>query len=136
MSSAQHREEVWRRAVEAGNGIVYCNLCHCRVHIGDDWHESHSPIAKTFGGTVTGVAHLRCNVADNVEYVIPAAAQARRRWRRHNGITGPGLGDDPLPGGKRSNVTKTFRHGVKPRRTGKQKHDYTMAVLWPFGRLE
>lgn len=136
MSSAHHREEVWKAAEAAGNGHVYCNLCTLEVHPGDDWDESHSPIPKTFGGAATGVAHRTCNIKDNIEFVTPRAAQARRQWRRHRGITGPGLGDDPLPGGHRSNITKKLNGKVEPRLSGNQKHWRTMAALGRSGRPE
>lgn len=136
MSSAQHREEVWKRAEFAGDGKVYCNLCSLEVIPGDDWDESHCPVPKTFGGTVTGVAHRACNIEDNIVFVTPRAAQARRQWRRHHGITGPGLGDTPMEGGKRSNITKTIKGAVKPRLSGNQKHWRAMAALGRSGRPE
>ena len=136
MSSAHRREEIWKAAEIAGNGVVYCNLCTLEVRPGDDWDESHCPVPKTFGGTITGVAHRACNIKDNVEFVIPRAALARRQWRRHHGIRGPGLGDDPLPGGRRSNVTKKLNGKVEPRLTGNQKHWRAMAALGRSGRPE
>jgi len=135
-SSSREREAVWQRAEAEGNGRVFCNLCGIRVFTGDDWDISHYPVPKSSGGTKTGVAHRRCNIKDNVEYVTPIAARVRRKHRWHTGVTGPGLTDDALPGGRRSNVSKTIKGKVVPRLTQAQKYRQTMAALWPHGRPE
>lgn len=51
------------------------------------------------------------------------------------GITGPGLGRRPLACGKRSRsgLTKTFRHGVQPRRTQAELYRELMADRFPEG---
>jgi 5-methylcytosine-specific restriction enzyme A len=55
----------------------------------------------------------------------------------HLGITGPGLGRCPLPGGRRDRDgnpglwCKTFRHGVQPRTTQAERHRALMARLYP-----
>jgi hypothetical protein len=136
MSSAHQREEVWKKAADAGNGHVYCNLCRLEVFPGDDWDESHIGAPKALKGTSAGVAHHACNVEDNVTFVIPLVARAKRMWRHHYGVDGPGLGDNPLPGGRRSNVTKKLNGRVEPRLTQAQKHRRMMAERYPFGRGE
>lgn len=97
------------------------------------WHESHIGAPKALDGETVGIAHKRCNEMDNVAFVIPLVARAKRLRRRHFGITGPGLGDNPLPAGRRSNVTKKLNGTVEPRLTQAQKHRRTMAALYPFG---
>jgi hypothetical protein len=76
MSSAQHREEVWKRAVAAGNGIAYCNLCTLPVRPGSDWHESHSPVAKTFGGKITGAGAVTTASRDRGSAMIRFRAES------------------------------------------------------------
>ncbi len=128
MTSARDREAAWKRAEAEGNGRVFCNLCGIRVFTGDDWDISHCPVPKSSGGTKTGVAHRRCNVKDNVEYVTPTAARIRRKHRWHTGVTGPGLTDNALPGGRRDNISKKLSGEVVPRIVGKgAKYRQTMA---------
>jgi len=133
---SKDRAAVWESAEAEGHGRVLCNLCSGEVLPGDDWDISHGPIPKVFGGKRVAVAHRRCNRLDNIEYVTPAAALVRRKRRRHFGVTGPGLGDNPLPAGRRSSVTKKLNGKVEPRLTQAQKHRRTMAALYPFGRSE
>jgi hypothetical protein len=136
VSSAREREDAWKRARLAGNGHVFCNLCHCEIVTGDDWDLSHAPIPKTLGGSSTAPGHRRCNIKDNVEYVTPTAARVRRKHRWHMGITGPGLSANALPGGRRDNISKKLNGEVVPRLPRYGKHAQTMAALWPHGRLE
>jgi 5-methylcytosine-specific restriction enzyme A len=51
----------------------------------------------------------------------------------HLGITGPGLGRCPFPAGKRAGITRTMRHGVKPRLTQAERHRALMAERFPEG---
>jgi hypothetical protein len=136
MSSARERETVWERAFAEGNGHVYCNLCGQEIFPGDDWDISHQPIPKTLGGKLVAPGHRRCNIKDNVEYVTPTAARVRRKHRWHTGITGPGLSQNALPGGRRDNVTKKLNGKVEPRLPRYGKHARAMAALWPHGRPE
>jgi len=134
VTSALEREVIWECAFAEGNGHVFCNICGSEVFPGDDWDRSHYPIPETLGGIVVGVGHRRCNIQDNVEYVTPIAARVRRKHRWHTGITGPGLTEDALPGGRRSNVSKTIKGKVVPRLPRYGKHARAMAALWPQGR--
>lgn len=45
----------------------------------------------------------------------------------HLGIKGPGLGRSPMPAGRRSRISRTFRHGVQPRQSGTQRYRVLMA---------
>lgn len=131
MTTLPSREEVWKaEAAKHPDGKVFCNLCGGEVLAIEAWdrsHEGHHP--RAFGGNVVGVGHVKCNVKNNLEFVIPAAAQARARHKRHVGITGPGLGANALPAGRRSNVVKKVNGEVEPRLTGSQKHARLMTML-------
>jgi hypothetical protein len=48
----------------------------------------------------------------------------------HLGIIGPGLGRSPMPGGRRSNVSKTFS-GVKPRQSQAERHRAMIVERFP-----
>jgi hypothetical protein len=118
------------------NGRVFCNLCGGEVDRSTPWDESHIGAPKALGGSRTGVAHRACNQLDNVEHVRPLIIKANHMRDRHLGITGPGLSDTPLPAGRRSGITKRLNGKIEPRLTGAQKHQRTMAALYPFGRPE
>lgn len=105
----------------------YCNLCHQPVLPGDAWDVSHSGAPKANGGKSVGVAHRNCNQRDGHENVTPMVAKAKRQRRRHTGVTGPGLGPQPMRCGKRSALSRTFSHGVVPRRNHAAKHRIAMA---------
>jgi hypothetical protein len=85
---------------------------------------------------LVGPGHRACNQLDNIHYVIPLVARGNRLHDRNVGITGLGLSDTPLPAGRRSGITKRLNGKVEPRLTGAQKHQKTMAALYPFGRPE
>lgn len=131
--SATARTKLWKReALNAyldGRGrFPICNLCDLPVAPGHDWDESHAPEKpRCFGGTRTGVAHLRCNRDHGAKVVVPAFAESNRKQRQHIGAAGPGLGKSPMRAGRRSSVKKTFRHGVVPRLSGVQEHARVMA---------
>ena len=102
-------------AYKAGLGkFPICVHCHQPV-TGKGWDESHVGAPAALGGTQVGVGHRICNQLDNNLNVTPMVARVKRVRLRHLGITGPGLGRHPLPGGVRSAVSKTMRHGVQPR---------------------
>jgi hypothetical protein len=127
-SRARYRETIWEAAEVDGNGTVFCNLCMGRVVGTEAWAISHVGAPAALGGTDVGVAHKLCNERDNLAFVIPLVARAKRLRRRHLGITGPGLTDNPLPGGRRDNISKKLSGEVVPRITGKgAKHRQTMA---------
>lgn len=143
-NSPKYREELWKAvAKERKDGKVICNLCGLEVAPGHDWkpwegdwHESHIGVPKAHDGNTVGIAHKRCNELDNITFVIPHFARTKRLFRKHNGIDGPGLSKDALPAGRRSNITKKLNGSVEPRLSGSQKHQRTMAALWPNGRPE
>jgi hypothetical protein len=123
--SLRGRELLWLSCLDH-DGTVRCNLCGGPVRCGEDWHVSHVGAPKCLGGTSTGVAHAKCNRDHNHQVVTPMVAKAKRQWRRHNGISGPGLGSRPMAGGKRSDISKGFR-GVVARQTQADKHRRAMA---------
>ena len=124
------RAKLWDACIDPATGFVLCNLCGGRVLPGEAWHESHIGTPKAWGGNTVGIAHKICNEADNLAFVIPATAKADRQRRRHLGITGPGLSANPLPAGRRSNVTKTLNGKVETRLSASQKHKRAMAALY------
>lgn len=131
--SPTKREALWlceaTAAVAADRGPhPICNLCDLPVQPGQAWDESHMPIARSFGGSLTGVAHERCNRMHGVQVVWPAVAKSNRVRRFHIGASGPGLGRYPMRAGRRSLVSKTFRNGLQPRLTLAQKHARAMAA--------
>lgn len=77
------RELAWQTAETAGNGRVLCNLCGCEILPGDDWDISHVGRPACLGGVDIGPAHRACNMKDNVTFVIPLIARAKRIWKRH-----------------------------------------------------
>lgn len=130
--NSKKRDALWSReclaAHLAGRGqLPICNLCDMPVTIGQTWDESHDGTPKAFGGKSTGIAHHRCNHQHGAQIVAPAAAKAKRVRRKHIGVTGLGLGRCPMRAGRRSDVTKTMRHGLQPRLTQSEKHAATMA---------
>ena len=115
-------------AHKAGRGrYPICPHCDLPVEPGQPWDEVHVGAPKCFGGKDTGVGHRECNQRDNNENVTPAAAKAERVRKFYLGITGPGLGRCPMDGGRRSSVTRTMTHGVRPRLTQAQKLAATLA---------
>jgi hypothetical protein len=125
--SARYRELVWEAAMVDGDRKVFCVHCHCRVMPADAWDICHTGAPAALGGTDVGVGHRTCNIRDNIQFVTSFVAATKRKRRRHLGIIGPGLGDNPLPAGKRSGVSKTLRGEVVPRLTQAQKHRRAMA---------
>ena len=120
--SPTKREALWDReaklACAAGRGPdPICNRCDLAVTPGQDWDESHEPVAAAFGGHETGVAHRRCNREHGARVVWPAVAKSDRVRRFHIGAAGPGRGRHPMRAGRRSGERKTFRYGVVPRLT-------------------
>lgn len=105
-------------AYKVGRGkFPICPHCDRPVEPGQAWDEAHVAVPKALGGKSTGVGHRICNRLDNNQVVTPMVASVRRKKLRHLGVTGPGLGRHPLPGGKRSKLSKTINNGVQPRRT-------------------
>lgn len=126
--SPKYRELLWRACCldcfgnPAPDGIVLCNICHMTVVPGDEWDESHIGAPAALAGKQVGVAHRECNRRHNNEVVTPMVAKAKRQKRRHVGITGPGLSDQPLPCGKRSKMKKTMRGEVVARVSQSEAH--------------
>jgi hypothetical protein len=121
------RDQTWAleklAAYRAGRGeLPICVHCDQPVMIGQDWDVAHVTVPRAFGGKSVGCGHRRCNQQDNNTNVTPAVAKADAVYRKHVGIDGPGLGNHPMQGGRRSGVRKTMRHGVQPRLTQAQKH--------------
>lgn len=117
-----------RKAREQQRGeYPICNICDMAIEPGHDWHESHMPIAKTFGGRKTGCAHLLCNLRHNNLVVTPAAAKSKAVRRRHLGIVRPGLTRARLPCGKSARLMKKITGEIVPRETQLEKLRRTLA---------
>lgn len=117
------------------NGLGNFPICpHCDQPVKPDqaWDEAHITVPRCFGGKSTGVGHRECNQRDNHQTVTPAASKARNVWKKHVGITGPGLGPAPMQAGRRSTISKTMRNGVQPRRTLAERHRSFMRARYPF----
>ncbi len=78
---------------------------------------SSSRTSTVIQGRSTGVGHRACNQRDNNLVVTPMVARAKRLAAIAAGRKGPGLGRYPMRAGRLSTETKTFRHGVRRRRT-------------------
>jgi hypothetical protein len=123
---SKRREALWQcealAAYKAGRGEhPICVHCDRPVTVGQAWDEAHVVVPRALGGKDTGVGHRLCNRLDNNLVVTPTVARVKRVRLRHLGVTGPGLGRHALPGGTRSGLSKTMRHGVQPRLTLGQK---------------
>jgi hypothetical protein len=106
------------KARAAGRGdIPICNICDCPVGIGQAWHESHDPdgMPKALGGTEVGIAHDRCNLDHGAKVVTPFVARMKRIRAKH---TGAYRSQNPLPGGRNSNLKKKMDGTVVDRSTG------------------
>jgi hypothetical protein len=110
-NSAKYRELLWLACLD-DLGRVHCNLCGLPVEAGSRWHDSHVGAPKALGGRTVGVAHDTCNLEHGSQVVTPMVAKAKRQFRKHNGITGPGLGKRPMPGGRRSKWKKKMDGSV------------------------
>jgi hypothetical protein len=110
--SPKAREALWHAqaamAREAGRGeYPICNLCGGFVLPGRLWDVSHDPSRpRAWGGEDVGVAHRKCNRQHGARVVTPAVAKAKRQWRNNVGINEPGLGPNPLPGGRLDRLKK------------------------------
>lgn len=124
--TAKQREALYeserQKAIAAGRGeFPVCNICSMSVTRSHLWDESHDPSKPhAWGGTAVGVAHRRCNRLHGQRVVTPAVAKAKRQWRSDVGITGDGLGDNPLPGGRNDPRKRTMRGEVVARATGER----------------
>lgn len=117
--STSKRQALWDR--EAMNAYLddlpycpICNLCGLQVQPGQDWDESHGPVAKAFGGRRTQIAHKRCNREDGA-MVTRAVAKSDRVRARHTGAFRPRR---PLPGGRNDPRKRTMSGNVVNRATG------------------
>jgi hypothetical protein len=139
---SRHRDNLYGdakvAAYLAGRGEhPICNLCDRPVTPDQAWDESHDPSRhRCFGGKSKGIAHSLCNREHGAKVVTPAFAKAERVRKRHLGITGPGLGRNPMRCGRRSRQRKTMSHGVQPRLTHAQRHALFMGARYPFLRDE
>lgn len=123
----KQREALYEReaasALDTGKGEhPICNIPFCGqpVRPGEPWDESHYPRPHAWGGTVTGVAHRKCNRLHGAQVVTPANAKANRNKRNRLGITRPGLGLKPLPGGRDDRLKRTMSGKTVLRATGEQ----------------
>jgi hypothetical protein len=108
-----------RNAAGALEEYPRCNIPGCGAFVlpGQRWVESHYPVMKTNGGTVTGVAHQRCNFLFWCEVEAPQLARMKKARRRHIGARVPR--GRPLPGGRDDPRKRTIAGPVVERATGK-----------------
>lgn len=121
------REQVWQleclAAHKAGRGeFPICVHCDLPVVPPQAWDRAHVTVPRAFGGKSVGVGHQKCNQLDNNLVVTPAAAKADEVRKKHSGVSGPGLGRERMPCGRRSLQSKTMGHGVQRRLTHAEKH--------------
>jgi hypothetical protein len=110
--SSTDREKLYDRC-RGENKFPTCNLCGCPVDgIHQAWDESHFPVAHTFGGTETGIAHRDCNRRHNNEVVTPANAKANRVRRN---FIGASVSSFPMRGGKNDTIKRTMSGKVVKR---------------------
>jgi hypothetical protein len=127
MSTPAQREALYDQEAAKAQALKrgpypICNLCDLPVTPGQRWHESHDPSrAKAFGGSLTGVAHKKCNEDHGHRIVTPAVAKAKRQARAHKGATYPGMGKHRLPCGRDSRLSKTLSGKVVRRLSQGQK---------------
>jgi hypothetical protein len=131
-TSSRYRECLWLKCQDA-SGRVWCNLCGLEVASGSAWDESHIGAPRALKGRTVGIAHRLCNREHGRKVVVPMVAKAKRQWRNHNGITGPGLGCHPLPAGRRSGVSKKISGEVIARQSQSEKHRAAMAKRYGGG---
>ena len=70
-----------------------------------------------------------CNHEHGAKVVIPFVAKAKRLYRKHHGIEGPGKGKGAMPCGRSSGFKKTMHNGVVRRVSQAEKHRALMARL-------
>lgn len=110
--SSSKREELYDRC-RGDNPLPTCNLCGLPVDgTRQAWDESHFPVAASFGGTETGVAHRSCNQKHNHEVVTPQNAKANR-VRQH--YIGAAVSRTPMRGGRADSIKRTMSGRVVPR---------------------
>ena len=122
MTSTTKRQKLYdsevAKAKAAGRGdLPICNICDCPIGIGQAWHESHDPdgIPKAWGGTITGMAHAKCNLDHGAKVVTPMVAKGKRARAKH---TGAYRSQNPLPGGRNSPIKIRMDGTVVNRFTG------------------
>lgn len=83
--STRDREKLYdaqaQKARDAGLGdLPICNIRDLPIDgTRQRWHESHDPTKpRWLGGSVTGIAHARCNTKHNNEHDTPLFAKSNR----------------------------------------------------------
>ncbi len=127
------REALWCRdrisAYLAGRGAnPICPHCDKAVLPTDAWDRCHVGAPRWAGGKRVMVGHHACNEQHNAAVDTPAFAKSNRVRKLHAGERGPGRGKHPMPGGRRSPISKTFSHGVVPRLTQGERLALTKAT--------
>lgn len=122
-----NRSELWRRdalnAYLEGRGrFPICPHCDLPVIPGQAWDKCHVGAARWSGGRRLQVGHRLCNQLHNHRVDTPAFAKSNRVRNNHIGASGPGLGKHPMRAGRRSQLSKSMRHGLVVRLTHAQKH--------------
>lgn len=104
--------DLWR----GDSPFPICNLCHLPIEPGQNWDESHNPLLpRALGGSVTGLAHRRCNRLHNNTHDTPLVAKNKRIHRKHIGAF---KSRRPMPGGRTDPRKRTMIGIVVDRSTG------------------
>jgi len=110
--SSTAREALYDRC-RGDDKFPICNLCGFPVDgTSQAWDESHFPIAASFGGTETGVAHRTCNRRRNNEVDTPQNAKANRIRRN---FIGASVSSYPMRGGRDDTIKRTMSGRVVKR---------------------
>lgn len=125
--STTKRKELYEaeaeKALARGRGeLPICNICDCPIDgVRQAWDESHDPTKpRWLGGSVTGIAHRRCNRKHNNTHDTPLFHKNNRLRARHIGARVSS--SKPMPGTHASGIKKPMRFFSRPidRRTGRE----------------
>jgi hypothetical protein len=95
--SADEREAVYKTAC-GGDPFPICNICFQPIRAERKWVISHMPTPRALDGTVTGIAHKKCNDLRWRTIEAPMVAKAKSQYKTARDIKASSR--NPLPGGK------------------------------------
>jgi hypothetical protein len=130
----QFNKEVERAAFSRCRGR--CEICTAKLAAGNINYDHIIPWALSRDSSLTNCQVLcnGCHRDKTISRDRPSIDKAKRVSDFHLGIAGPGLGRSPMPCGRRSDLIKTFRHGVQARLSQSAKHRRAMAKRGPWGQ--
>lgn len=112
----------------AGMPRCECGTCgRAALYVGHFHYHHLIPWAISHDSSLGNCGAWRdeCHERYTAEVDIPAIAKADRRRDAHYGTASPKR--HPMRAGRRSQLSKSFRHGLVPRLTGSEKHALCMA---------